>query len=201
MFIEDLKALQERLGAPPRTLGPSGALPVRRARDPLRAVAREFPAIMRRGRLARGFVYMAKAALFEPGIEDLPAGVVYSFDPAIWRQPALLETVGDRLLGFYAGRDGWHLQPPLSPAARQLLDAHHTGLECSFHRRVPRMFSGGWAMYASTLLCVRAHLPGGRLLSQHVPLLVDVDRETGPPLAAVVPAALWPERLLRHTLG
>ena len=200
MLFEDMQMLREVLGEPPRMTGWTGGLKYGFSRDPLADVAREFPTIMSRGRLAYGFIYMANVKLFDPGVKDLPAGVVYSFDPAVWRQTLLMEGVGQRLLGFYAGGDGWHLQPPLSPAVRQLVDDHHTGLERSFHRPVPRVFTGGWALYASTILCFRDHLPGGRLLTQHVPLLVDVEREKGPPLAVVVPAEFWPERLTRQVL-
>ncbi len=194
-----MRMVEARLGPAPRDVPCASYSAHTPKEDELSQLSQKLPRILRRGRLARGYVYMANSGLFEPGQTALPAGVIYSFDPAVWRQPMLFEAVGRQLYGFYGGQAGWSDKPPLDPALRRLLDDHHTGMKRNCHQRIPMALTGGWTLYYGDVMGFREHLPGGCLLLQHLPLLVDLTHT--PPLAMIVPAEFWPEPLIRLALS
>lgn len=141
------------------------------------------------GRDVIGWIYMANGVLWQPGIDDAPAGVVYSFDPAYRRRPDALEPVGSRLFAFYDSKG----QPaPKSPWLRRTRRQLMTGYERYFNERVPPELTSGRVVYDSTVMVWRDHLPTSRIVESRIPLKV----LPGPAGVAVIPpVSHWPPGL------
>ena len=148
--------------------------------------------IVTHGRLAIGHVFMANTDLFEPGPDDLPGGVVYSFDPVVWANPHLFEPVAERLFRC-------HFQAPdaqkevRSPWLSRVRDGIWTGTDHDLHCRLPPAITGGRPMYQSSVLFRRRDLPNGFLESMVVPLLVLPPSSPSPHRShcLVIPSQWW----------
>lgn len=180
------EALEKRLGPAPRSVDwtlPKAPAWVRG--DPLKRQWRHHKTVIREGRPVMAFVYMANESLFTEGNEDLPAGVVYSFDPLLQQHPTWLEICGQRLLQMHE-RDEGRRASPMRPWLRQVHDEICTGLRRPIHQRLPPELTRGPIVYHSSLLVFRSHLARGFLESMWLPLLVH--QESG--WVAQVPATL-----------
>lgn len=190
-------ALQRRLGPSPRVvsaeLAQQLALPAPPAwlgdGDALSLIYDNHEAIVRHGALALASVVMANQSLWEPGDNDAPASVVYTFDPVLQGMPERLVAAGSAIYGYHQSE----AEPPLDPWRRLLLDRLHSGLERTMHQRLPPEHTGGFVVYESSVMLCRDHLPDRVLSQRFLPVLV-LREGQGPHPAFVVPAALWGER-------
>jgi hypothetical protein len=150
-----------------------------------------FPALLREGRVVWGVLAQDNDELFKPGVNDLPAEIVYSTDGSI--SPDNLAPMASSL--------AQHRKPVLSQDNDTLkkLDALIKG---AFKQSIP-----AWSVSLpydvpehllstqriASLWVVRNHLPYGYLASSVLPLLVS-DRYPGQVM--IVPATAWPPALL-----
>ena len=158
--------------------------------DKLRTLYRQLPQLLDHGELTWGVVFMANTDLWEPGDADHPMGVVYSFDPWYQRRPERLHLIGRRLFDFHGSEE----PPPMRPWERSVRDTLHTGYERVWHQELPPSISGGRVVYHAGTVCHRAHLPGGHLSDNVLPLLVQ--RHGDPRICMPVPSHYWPQELL-----
>jgi len=190
-----LAALAARLGAAPREpseeLREAAHLPALpewlEPPDALYAAVTQHDLLLAEGRLALGYLFMANSVLFEPGDSDAPAGAVYSFDPVVHRFPDKLERTGGRLFAFHGDTGA----PVDDPWLRATEDSLRTGFERPMHERVPPEMADGHALFHTSVMVYRDHLPSGQLTDGLVPLLV-APRGTEPRTAIIVPGPLWP---------
>jgi len=151
---------------------------------------RNVDALLQGGEITWGVVFMANTAVWEPGDEDQPLGVVYSFDPWFEQRPERLRPLGKRLFAFHASDD----EPPRRPWEREVRDQLYTGLERPLHDELPPSLSGGRVAFHSSAIACRAHMPEGFLADTLLPLLVH--RTGRPPTCMPVPHHYWPRELL-----
>lgn len=161
-----------------------------KAGDDLRLLYRNLELLLDEGELTWGVVFMANTDLWEPGEEDLPMGVVYSFDPWYQRRPERLHRIGRKLFEFHGSDE----PPPRRPWERSVRDALHTGYERVWHQELPPSLSGGRIVFHASTVCHRRHLPSGHLSDNVLPLLVQ--RTTEPRTCMPAPCHYWPRELL-----
>ncbi len=160
--------------------------------DRFRVLYRKLEQHLDEGELTWGVVYMANADLWEPGEEDHPMGVIYSFDPWFQRRPERLIPIGQRVFAYH-GSEG---APPRRPWERAIFDSVHSGYERTFHQELPPSLSGGRVVYEASTMGHRSHLPGGLLGDNVLPLLVQ--RHHPPRACLPVPSFYWPTELLHR---
>jgi hypothetical protein len=160
--------------------------------DVLHAYYRNPLPVLEEGEITWGVVFMGNSALWKPGPDDLPIGLVYSFDPWFERHPERLGPIATSLFGFHGSDD----PPPLRPWERQIRDALHSGFERPLHQLLPPSLSGGRVVYHTSAIGSRAHLPNGCLNGTLLPVLV---RRARPPRSCVpVPHRYWPREILHR---
>jgi len=190
-----LVELERTLGPPPR--GFDGITVPARPEwmdddDALASVYDGFRRVFEDGTLAAGKMFMANTSAFEPGEIDAPAGVIYTFDRTLWRQPQVMEDVANRVFRFHS--EGEAL--PSAPDLRLLSDQLRSGFERPMHELLPPPVSDGFVIYHTSAMVIRSHLPNGYLAAGNFPVLVDLDGPR-PPRAVIVPHQLWPPSLMR----
>ncbi|MFT5431223.1 MAG: hypothetical protein ACI9OJ_001902 [Myxococcota bacterium] len=202
-MFDFLMQIDRRLGPPLRdsvTLGDDPSLTSMRPApwvktDPMNRIYRSFETVLSRGILGYGQLFMANTAAFETGTQDAPAGVIYTFDRTLWRQPLLLNSMAERVYNFHSDAAD-HVATPVEPDQRLLLQQLYTGFERPFHQRLPPLVSDGFVVYHTGVMVIRGHVPGGYLAGRQFPVLVDLD---GPaPIAVIVPSVYWPPGLIRR---
>ncbi len=142
------------------------------------------------GRVCWGLVVGAHPELSEPGATDRGAFLVYSFDPLVDREPAILGPTVDALHEL-AGLD------QLLSFEELKIQLMLSGRRGEWGYEVPPAISGGVVVWMATGVVWRAHLPGGRLRDSLVPIVAApgvVDE------SLVLPDRWWPEELKRRWL-
>jgi hypothetical protein len=125
-------------------------------------------------------------AILEPG--DSPWGlmhVLHSFDRRTDAQPTIIAQVSGRLVHLWQQTSG---SGPLSDWAERLRHRQR-----SAQLRVPDALANGYAVFISSTLVCRAHLPHQRMRFERLPIFAP--QAVGAPIMPV-PATLWPESLL-----
>lgn len=161
------------------------------ADDALGAIYRTVDTWLAEGEITWAHLFMANSALWEPGDDDLPAGVVYSFDPWFERHPERLKPIGRRIYGYHESDTA-----PARPWERLVRDSLHTGYERPLHMELPPSLSGGRVVAHSSTVIHRAHLPKGYITGSVLPMLVQ--RARAPHVCVPVPSAFWPQELLQR---
>ena len=152
------------------------------ADDALRAWHGALPRLARNGRVCWARLVQAHQQMFRPGVGDHQGEVV--FDPRGRLDTAMLDRLGQALFELKGTRPR---HPGLAWLAAHLTEARTTG--ASFP--VPASLGARGARVASLVLH-RAHLPGGRLSGQLLPVVVSDDV---PGMVAVLPERYWPAAL------
>ncbi len=165
-----LAEVRRQMGQPPRLFSESElkaiSIPAPRwlADDELSIVGRDQRAVLTLGEVFWGAIVRADPALARPGPLDHPATIVYSRDPAIIRDPELLTALAARV-------------QHLSSVDRRV-----------FNREVPSDITGGMAVYLTTVLVGRIHVPYRVLVGPLVPIVIRYDT----PAALIGPMRFWP---------
>ena len=159
--------------------------------DPLVQIYTRSSDWLAQGELTWAVVFMANEALWEPGADDHPAGVVYSFDPWFERRPDRMVDIGQRIFRYHQSE-----LRPRRPWERRVYDGLKTGSERPLHEELPPSLSGGRIVYHSSTVLHRAHLPHGHLTGSVLPMLVQ--RHQAPRVCVPMPHALWPGELLQR---
>ena len=199
-FIVDIRRI---LGPPPRSQDTDVARGLSRpsppawmtSEDEISRLFTEHDRLVEHGDVAVGTIYMANVSIFEPGDNDAPAGLVYSFDQYLQRQPEILSDIGSRLYSYHAGEQ----EPPKGPLPtnawfRSTLDAVVHGMQRPFGRLLPPLLSDDHVVYFGTTMIHRDHIPNRRWSRRPFPVLAARD----PAVAAtpmIVPERFWPKSL------
>jgi len=159
--------------------------------DPLNNLFGNFKLLWKEGIVVWAWVVMANQALYEEGADDFPGEVLYSFKDADEEALHELPGLGERL---------WNLKIANSPdpgwSEREAEIAADLADEMVFHAgfRLPENWLPHERDYRlSTIIFHREHLPGGRLQTRLLPLLIFPFQ---PFHAVVVPFQFWPDEVI-----
>lgn len=137
----------------------------------------------KKGQVAVGALVQANSLLFEKGIDNCPANYVYSTDPYYMEYPGNLLDIAQALFQI-KGDEGFY------SSIQRLVDSMENEEERIFAYKLPRHVTGGRAVYFTTLVVDREHLPQKRIVEPVVPLLV---LENNKPDAMILPHWYWQE--------
>jgi hypothetical protein len=187
-----LDEVRFRMGSPPRQLGLRVRLRLRAfapwwlpSRDPLLGFYRNQSPLLRDGAVVWGAIIQANMLLFQQGAHSHPAEVIYSSDPFFDRSLHVLVDIA-RSLFLLKGTTPADLEK--KPWAETLTDE----MQRSMGRTVPKSLTDGRDVWGSTVMVIRAHVPGRRLQSSWLPLL----RLDNCPFVMIVPSRYWPDELV-----
>ncbi len=147
--------------------------------------------VYREGGVVWGHLVQANTLLFERGEDDCPAEVLFSLeDPKLVDPNALAHLAHD----IFCLKGTTPANPELLPIAEHLTDE----MTRVFGLPVPRAISSELRCHLSSSFFMRKHLPGGRLVSSLIPLVVDPNP---PHFALPLPGRFWPEEFRRAWIG
>jgi hypothetical protein len=155
---------------------------IAQGQDPMAAFYGQQVLMFRKGRIVWAALVRANEALFAPGEADLPALIVYSEDSYFDGRPAELRSIGARLAELKLPAE----VPALREIAPQVRDDSARPMNVS----VPAVVTAQ-EVRLTTCMGVRAHLPGGRLAAEWVPVLTHPDSA----IPMIVPSAYWSQGL------
>ena len=187
--------VRDAIGEPPRSFGVwdrVGYLRVRRpgwaGGDPIRLFFNGRKRLLQSGYVTWGSLVQANYLLWQLGRDNAPGEVIFSSDPRLDADPAVLEAVANRLYEFKES-------PPTNDPEAGAIGRHlAAGTTRAFGMPVPRSVRAPLPLVLSTTYFYRPHLPNPRFLCQRIlPLLVS---PTDPQIVMVVPARYWPAPLL-----
>ncbi len=202
---EYIHQLREKLGPAPRKVDAQLKAQFARPKPPEWATKdddfkrlydpKEQQVLLQHGEVAIAQMFMANNALFGPGDEDCPAGVVYSFDSYLERAPDFLNEIGHELYKFHTGSDAPETIPT-GAWTRQTMDELLTGYHRSFASIVPPAISDLHMVYHTSVMVHRAHIPEGVMGQGGFPILAARNPDITP-LSMIIPCELWPEAIVR----
>lgn len=116
------------------------------------------------------------------------AHLVLSFDARVDTAPEILDFVARRIVSMWESTDSQ--RSPLGRWCERL----RSGSLASARplQRLPDTLSNGYAVFATSTVFASAHLPGGRMQFDRVPVFADREPDGW---VMPVPAALWPDAL------
>lgn len=159
--------------------------------DPLRLPYRHQQRIRDQGQVVWGAVVQANKRLFVPGPIDAPASVIFSEDPWFDDHPTALVQIADALFKLKGTQ-------PADAQRRAFADLLTVETAPGMRFPVPTSMSEGRAIYHSSVVLPRKHLPRGLLAGQLLPMFLD---PAGTGAVLLVPAAYWPRRFLASWTG
>lgn len=133
------------------------------------------------GQVALGALVQANMLLFKRGRDSCPANYIYTKDPYFLDHPQELAELASALFQI-KGDTGY--QPSLQRLADLLADE----MERIFAYRLPRDVTEGKAVYFTTVLVERSHLPKKKLTGSLLPLLILMEEQ---PDAMILPWWYW----------
>jgi hypothetical protein len=188
-----LDFIRRQIGPPPR---PAASLdwaylemllpPLFPRDDPLGQFYRHQKMLWREGVVAWGAIVQANNALFEPGFRDMPATMIVSTDPALEAGPQRLIDVA-RHLGTLKGTR------PFDPVERRYAEMLTSEIDRGMGLKVPYAYRDGLAVWSTTVMFCRKHLPRGVLSEPAYPVL-SLYPETA--CVYVIPPRYWPAEFL-----
>ncbi|HEY0008367.1 MAG TPA: hypothetical protein VGB55_06565, partial [Tepidisphaeraceae bacterium] len=188
--VTPIDMVRELLGPPPRVFpsnletyvhaDPPSWLMGRKDDDMLHAFKHQ-ERIRRDGRVVWAAIVQSNVLNFAPGAVDSPASVVWSDDPHYDTHPHELAGIGTELYEL-KGTD--QADPESATFARMLANE----LIRAPRLKVPSRFTEGRAVYHSSVMMTRRHLPQGYVTRNLIPVWADPE-PTGSLL--IVPAAYW----------
>lgn len=140
------------------------------------------------GMVTWGHVIQANAQLFQDGPHDCPGELVYSIEDHNRADPAYLQRVAGELYRLKGTKPS---DPELQPIAHYLTNE----MIRVFGLPVPYAVSPSIKCRISTTFFVRKHLPGHRLCSTWLPIIVN-PRE--PHTVTPLPEKYWPQELIER---
>jgi hypothetical protein len=194
MFLEECRRI---VGPPPRRLPlrdwwylrlrpPEWLAPVLAEGHPgyesIPGFYRDRGRLLRHGIVVWASIIQANRMLFEPGPDDCPAAVVYSFDPHFDDRPGELLEIA-RAVYDLKGKPC--PDPALAPLASAVTDEYTFWLK----EPLPKSLSAGRTVYSSGILIHRKHLPDGVLPDSTFPILACPE---GTEWIMVLPGRYWP---------
>ncbi|GGX71506.1 hypothetical protein GCM10011309_22140 [Litorimonas cladophorae] len=160
--------------------------------DPLSDLLNRQRNLLQTGKIIYAGLTIANTLLFEPGRDNCPGKMIYSFDKRFIDSPRLL---GDFASGLFEYRGRKDLNEVTLQALADLL-ADDYGR--TLHAPLPKLYCDGATVALSSVLFERRHLVNGVLHPQVLPVLAS-PWEQG---IMVLPARFWPasfcEAMQRH---
>ncbi len=150
--------------------------------DKLTIIFANLRSLFSEGVVVWGHVIQANALMFEDGNDDCPGELVYSLDAGDRADPQYLKDVAHQLYGL---KNTEPTDPELFGIADYLTDE----MTRVYGLPVPHSISPAHRCQVSTTYFVRKHLPGRRLCSSFLPVVV---RPTAPFVAMPLPERYWP---------
>ena len=154
-------------------------------KDDLIAVFKDREKLLTEGRIVLAVLVQANARLFERGVADHPANVLYTTEPDAGSHVADMLTVAHRIFSLKNTKPE---DPDESRFARMV--SYELGRD--FRVTVPERLSGGLDLTYTTIMAHRKHLPEGRLMAPYFPLVIHDETRA----AMILPARYWPEEFL-----
>lgn len=133
------------------------------------------------GNVVLGVLVQANINLFKKGSDDCPADFIYSTDEYYWRNQDKLLMLADALFST-KGDNGYH------PSIQKLADLLEDEYERIFSYKLPRHITEGRAVYFTTVMVQRDHLPKKKITEKKYPLLI---LENNHPDAMILPYVYW----------
>lgn len=190
------------------------------ARPELHAIVAQQAEIWRDGEVVWGALITADDAAFRPGVDDLAAVALYSFDPncaanllglvqaAAQIANMITQTNLSESPSFKSSPEVGQATPAAAPHALPILQQItqpageaesisprarlKANLASPSRYEVPKALTAGITMFATTVLARRLHLPRRRITNGYFPLVIRRDC----PEALILPNRYWPETVL-----
>ena len=192
--------LWKRLGRPPREIDPEAAKILARPEpgkaykgDELLRLWDDHDTLLRHGDIAAGQLFTFNEYLTIEGTDDLPCGLLHSFDPLMYINPNILTRIAKTLyqrieviMEKKARTDPF----PFGPWFQQTLAMGKEKYFRTFSFLVPPELTNGHVVYMSTPVVHRQHLAEGILTHTQWPVLAARDPRVTP-TTMLVPEALW----------
>ena len=153
--------------------------------DGLTILFRHMPRLFREGTVVWGHIIQANQLMFQEGKDNCPGELVYTLADAREVEPEYLQQVARELYSLKGTEPD---DQQLAPIAEYLTDE----LIRVFGLAVPPVVSPGIRCRISTTFFVRKHLPGQRLCTPLLPIVVN---PRDPHVAMPLPERFWPEEL------
>jgi hypothetical protein len=142
--------------------------------------------LRKNGEIVWGHIVQANNALFSKGFGDLPADVIFSFDPHYDDAIGELEGIAAALFELKGTR-------PEDPAAKRIAKHLTAEITRAWKLPVPVDLTGGREVFLTTIMVCRAHLPGRHLAASLFPLLATREQTKA---AMILSSRYWPAELL-----
>lgn len=138
------------------------------------------------GEIVWGHIVQANNELFSRGFDDLPADVIFSFDPHYDDAVGELGQIASDLFALKGTK-------PEDPSARKIARNLTSEITRSWKLPVPAYLTGGREVFMTTIMVIRAHIPNRHLSESYFPLLVHREKTR---VALVLSKRYWPEEML-----
>ena len=139
------------------------------------------------GSVVWGTIIQANGNLFYPGLDDLPAVILYSLDKKIDSDPTIILKVARGLAKIKGKKTDKDLQE-----FSDMLKSEHTR---KWKIPVPPRISKNIQCFYTTALIVREHIPKGYLQNVLFPYLVCPEKTN---VGTILPSRYWSERFLKR---
>ena len=154
--------------------------------DELHGTIRHQESIRREGKIVWAAIVQANDFLFKDDPIDCPASIIFSEDPWFDDRPEELDSMARSLFKLKGTR-------PRYPDALRFAKMLTNERERAMRLKAPLALTEGKAVFHSSIILPRKHLPHGVISGRFMPIFVD-PRGTGEVL--LVPPAFWPPVLL-----
>ncbi len=134
-----------------------------------------------------GTIIQANGKLFSPGLEDLPAVILYSLDEKIDSNPKIIKKVAKKLYSLKGKKTHKDLQ--------EFSDMLKSECTLKWKIPVPPHISNNIQCFYTTALVVRDHLPKGYLKNGLFPYLVCPEKTN---VGTILPSRYWSRTFLRE---
>lgn len=144
--------------------------------------------LINNGNIVWGHIVQANSLLFEEGVDDCPASVIFSPDPKL--RPSF-----DQL--SYAATSMFKLKntTPDDEELRRIAETLTGEIERTFGVSVPKQFCPEYQLYEASTFISRKHLPNKILSKGLFPLLVSQNK---PFWCVPLPSNYWPLSLIEY---
>ena len=142
--------------------------------------------VRKTGEVVWAHIVQANEDLFAKGFGDLPADVIYSFDPHFDDAVEELEQIAGSLFELKGTK-------PEEPAAKKI--ARHLTRETTraWKLPVPDYLTEGRSVFLQTIMVCRAHLPNRHLSQSFFPLIACREKTRA---VLILSKRYWPEELI-----
>ncbi len=128
--------------------------------------------------------------LFNPGIDNCPASIVFSPDRNSLVDPGTLGQIAHPLYELKG-------TSPNNPQLKAFADALTDEMTRTFGVQVPQFLSQNYDTYEATTFVTRKHLPNGILSLPFFPIVV---MPTAPHYNFPLPSRYWPQRFVDYSI-